>query len=121
MSGAGERPERAVSERWIDERAALMAGGATRMLPARCWTHSLTNMATVLISPAFLVATVVADALDPSGAPTSYAEVALYPRGAAAGDLPLVLAPFPVAVRGRGAAPRRGRRSGASRPPAGAS
>lgn len=98
MSGAGERPERALSERWIDERAALMEGGATRMLPARCWVHSLTTMATVLISPALLVATVIADALDPSDAPTSYAEVALYPRGAASGDLPLALAPFPVVV-----------------------
>jgi len=89
---------RAVSERWIDERAALLAGGAARTLTARCWMHSISQQGVLLLNPAFLVATVIVNAVQPADPPTWYAEVALYPRGAADGSLPVAIVPFPVEV-----------------------
>ncbi|HEV7721551.1 MAG TPA: hypothetical protein VGO60_09710 [Iamia sp.] len=91
---------RAVSERWIDERAALLHGGTARTHTARCWMHSISHQqqGLLLLNPAFLVAAVIVEAVQPADPPSWYAEVAFYPRGAADGSLPLAIAPFPVEV-----------------------
>ena len=87
-----------MSERWIDERATLMEGGATRTLTARCRMRAIGQGGIVVMNPAFLVAAVIVEAVQPADPPAWYAEVALYPRGAAAGALPMAIAPFPVEV-----------------------
>jgi hypothetical protein len=92
------QPERALSERWIDERATLLQGGATRMFTARCWMHAITQSGVLVLNPAFLVAAAIVEAVQPADPPAWYAEVALYPRDAAAGALPVAMAPFPVEV-----------------------
>jgi hypothetical protein len=91
--------ERALSERWIDERATLLAGGPSATFTARCWMHQISQTrGPILLNPAFLVAAIIVEAVQPADPPTWYAEIALYPRGAADGSLPLVIAPFAVEV-----------------------
>jgi hypothetical protein len=89
-----------MSERWIDQRAALLEGGATRRLPARCWMRKIssTSAGLALLNPAFLVAYAIVEAVQPSDPPTWYADIGLYPADARAGALPLVIVPFPVEV-----------------------
>jgi hypothetical protein len=90
--------ERAISERWIDERAALLAGGPSRVFAARCWMRAIAQPRTSMINPAFLMAELIVDAIQPEPDQMWYAEVALYPTAAAVGALPTAIVPFPVEV-----------------------
>jgi hypothetical protein len=93
-----QRTERALSERWIGERASLLAGGPTDTFPARCWMHRIDQSGPIPASPLMLVVTLLVDAVEPAPPPRWWAEVALYPHGAEAGALPVAIVPFPVEV-----------------------